>query len=117
MVLIKQVTGNLIGGVSTLAEAHRQPNQTQSQTNAEPSIREGLRKRAKTTYKGSFATNPTNAKFHSIFQDGVEEYVLAATTDSVQAMDAQTGTNLGVYKLTRNSSGTVTGSALVTPSA
>lgn len=115
MVLIKQVTGNLVGGVSTLAEAHRQPNQTKSQTNAEPSIIEGLRKRAKTTFKGAFATNPSSAKFHSIFQDGVEEYVLAATTDSVQAMDAQTGDNLGVYKLTRNTGGSITGGTPVTP--
>lgn len=107
MALIKQVTGNLIGGVSTLAENHRQPNQTQLQLNAEPSISEGLRKRAKTTYRAKFSASSLDAKYHSIFQDGEEEYFVRATTDGIDILDVDTGDSVPVYRiLTRNSAGT-----------
>jgi hypothetical protein len=118
MVLIKQVTGNLSGGVTTLAEAHRLPNQTREQINAEPSVRDGLRKRAKTDYLGKFDGDFDNAKFHFVtgsplFTGGPTKHMLAVKTDGVSAVDLDSGDQLGIYKCTRDSNGFITGGAPV----
>ena len=121
MALIKQVTGNLSGGVTTLAEAHRLPNQTDEQINAEPSLRDGLRKRAKTDYAGKFSGDFADAKFHfvtgsPIFTGGPTKHMLAVKTDGISAVDIDSGDALGVYTLTRDSSGNITGGSAVTSS-
>ena len=121
MALIKQVTGNLSGGVTTLAEAHRLPNQTEEQINAEPSLRDGLRKRAKTEYAGKFSGDFSSAKFQFVtgpplFTGGPTKHMLAVKSDGISAVDVNTGAALGVYTLTRDSNGFITGGSAVTPS-
>lgn len=121
MALIKQVTGNLSGGVTTLAEAHRLPNQTEEQINAEPSLRDGLRKRAKTDYAGKFSGDFADAKFHFVtgpplFTGGPTKHMLAVKTDGISAVDVDSGDTLGVYTLTRDSLGNINGGTPVAAS-
>ena len=115
MAVRKISSGNLIGGISTLSGPHRKDNQTRGQTNAEPSLLHGLRKRPGGKYKGKMSSVTTlDHTFHSINTDG-EEYMVAASNAGIAIHDVKNNQAIPVRVLTRDAAGVIISGADVDP--
>ncbi len=85
MSLISLQIPNLIQGVSQQPPQMRLPSQLEEQTNAYPSLTEGLTKRPPTNHIARLATTEAAAPFvHFINRDSVERYVVRGTSTTLK---------------------------------
>jgi len=103
--LISLQIPNLIQGVSQQPPQMRLPSQLEEQTNAYPSLTEGLTKRPPTNHIERLATTEAAAPFvHFINRDSVERYVVRGTSTTLKVFTLA-GVEKPVY--TDGGSGTV----------
>lgn len=98
MPLVNSPIPNLINGVSQQAAAVRLPTQCEIQTNAYPSLVEGLRRSPPSEYVAKLtASTVTHAFLHTIERgDGVEQYAAIFTNGDVDAYKISDGSAMTV---------------------
>lgn len=96
MALIQYTQGNLIGGVSQQPAALRAPGECTEMVNCLPSPVEGLTKRPPTILVKELGATPAVERYHTIYRDGVEQYLLRITPSGVSGVNLLTGAAITV---------------------
>jgi hypothetical protein len=96
MSLVSIQIPNLIQGVSQQPQQMRLPSQLQEQTNAYPSLVDGLTKRPPTQFVARLATDAATQFVHFINRDAIERYVVRVTGSSLSVYELD-GTQKNVY--------------------
>lgn len=96
MPLINQIQPTLIGGVSQQSPALRQLSECADAVNCHMSPVVGLSKRPPTRTVASFGTAPAVGKFHTIYRNDAEQYVVWFTPTGVEGINLVTGNPISV---------------------
>lgn len=96
MPLIRQNQGNLIGGVSQQPSALRNTNECIEAENCFMSPVDGLMKRPPTELVAPLGATPAVEKYHTIYRDSGEQYLLRITPSGVSGVNLQTGSPITV---------------------
>lgn len=96
MTLIRQDQGNLIGGVSQQPAALRAPSECIEMVNCFPSPVDGLMKRPPTELVKSLGSTPAVEKYHTIYRDGVEQYLIRITPTGLSGTNLTTGADVTI---------------------
>ena len=91
MSLVQFTQGNLIGGVSQQPPALRSAGECTEMLNCLPSPVEGLMKRLPAKHVAALGATPAVEKYHTIYRDGVEQYLLRVNPSGVSATNLITG--------------------------
>lgn len=92
MPLIRQTQANLLGGVSQQPASLRAPNECTEQVNCYVDPIVGLSKRPNTSHIRTLnATTPAVAKYHTVYRDGSEKYLVTFEPTGVSATNLLTG--------------------------
>lgn len=93
------VVSNLVGGVSSRADALREPNQVTEMVNALPNWSEGLKRRPRTTllfdtanFGTPLADDPTKAFIHTYNRDKAERYAILVVNNDLKIVSLVDGT-------------------------